>query len=108
MNGLLQRPFAGLSLAIEPNVWFKDIHGLYLMRSKRFFTRQIKRISGSIPRRCAAAYFPEANALVSVDSVARKSNTPVSKFVPVTIAASKNAEAAFARVRDEALAAVHT
>jgi molybdopterin-dependent oxidoreductase alpha subunit len=58
----------------------------------------------NIPRRCAAAYFPEANALVPVDSVARGSNTPVSKFVPVTIAPSTNVEAAAVRIRDEALA----
>jgi molybdopterin-dependent oxidoreductase alpha subunit len=32
-------------------------------------------------RGCAAAYFPEANALVPLDSVARKSNTPVSKAI---------------------------
>ena len=30
---------------------------------------------------CAAAYFPEANALVPLDSVAKKSNTPVSKAI---------------------------
>jgi molybdopterin-dependent oxidoreductase alpha subunit len=61
----------------------------------------------SIPRRCAAAYFPEANALVPLDSVARKSGTPVSKFVPITIAPSLNAEAVQARIRDDALAAVN-
>jgi len=59
----------------------------------------------SIPRRCAAAYFPEANVLVPVNSVARGSNTPVSKFIPITIAPSANPEAAAARLRDEALAA---
>ena len=32
-------------------------------------------------RGCAAAYFPEANALVPLDSVAKKSNTPVSKAI---------------------------
>ena len=32
-------------------------------------------------RGCAAAYFPEANSLVPLDSVAKKSNTPVSKAV---------------------------
>jgi len=58
-----------------------------------------------IPRRCAAAYFPEANVLVPVNSVARGSGTPVSKFVPITIAPSTNAEAAAARIRDEAVAA---
>lgn len=38
-------------------------------------------------RGCAAAYFPEANALVPLDSVARKSNTPVSKAVVVRLEA---------------------
>jgi molybdopterin-dependent oxidoreductase alpha subunit len=59
----------------------------------------------SIPRRCAAAYFPEANVLVPVDSVTPGSGTPISKFVPITIAPSVNVEAAQARIRDEALAA---
>ncbi|MCE0523158.1 MAG: FdhF/YdeP family oxidoreductase [Methylacidiphilales bacterium] len=58
-----------------------------------------------IPRRCAAAYFPEANVLVPVDSVTPKSGTPVSKFVPITLAPSANTEAAQARLRNEALAA---
>ena len=38
-----------------------------------------------IPRRCAATYFPEANVLVPVRSVADKSNTPVSKSVVISI-----------------------
>jgi molybdopterin-dependent oxidoreductase alpha subunit len=38
-----------------------------------------------IPRRCAATYFPEANVLVPVRSVAEKSNTPVSKSVVISI-----------------------
>lgn len=59
----------------------------------------------NIPRRCAAAYFPEANVLVPVDSVTPRSGTPISKFVPITIAPSANAEAAQARIRNEALAA---
>ncbi|TVT53536.1 FdhF/YdeP family oxidoreductase [Amycolatopsis rhizosphaerae] len=37
-------------------------------------------------RGCAAAYFPEANALVPLDSVAKKSNTPVSKAVIIRLA----------------------
>lgn len=36
-------------------------------------------------RGCAAAYFPEANALVPLGSVAKKSNTPVSKAVVVRL-----------------------
>jgi anaerobic selenocysteine-containing dehydrogenase len=39
----------------------------------------------SIPRRCAATYFPETNVLVAVRSVAEKSNTPVSKSVVISI-----------------------
>lgn len=42
-----------------------------------------------IPRGCVATYFPEANVLVPIDSVAAKSNTPASKFVVVTIAAAR-------------------
>jgi molybdopterin-dependent oxidoreductase alpha subunit len=34
-----------------------------------------------IPRRCAATYYPETNVLVPIDSVAEKSNTPVSKLI---------------------------
>ena len=37
------------------------------------------------PRGCAAAYFPEANVLVPLDSVAEGSNTPVSKAVVVRL-----------------------
>ena len=38
-----------------------------------------------IPRRCAATYFPEANVLVPLRSVADKSNTPASKSVVITV-----------------------
>ena len=36
-------------------------------------------------RGCAAAYFPEANVLVSLSSTALGSNTPVSKAVIVRL-----------------------
>ncbi len=39
----------------------------------------------SIPRGCAATYFPETNVLVPVRSVAEKSNTPASKSVVISI-----------------------
>jgi molybdopterin-dependent oxidoreductase alpha subunit len=39
-----------------------------------------------IPAGCCATYFPEANVLVPLGSVARKSNTPASKSVVVTLA----------------------
>jgi molybdopterin-dependent oxidoreductase alpha subunit len=41
-----------------------------------------------IPRECCATYFPEANVLVPLGSVARKSNTPASKSVVVSVARS--------------------
>jgi molybdopterin-dependent oxidoreductase alpha subunit len=41
-----------------------------------------------IPRGCACAYFPEANALVPLDQVAHTSGTPASKSVVVTVAAA--------------------
>jgi len=44
----------------------------------------------SIPRRCAATYFPEANVLVPIDYFADKSHTPASKSVVITIRPVKN------------------
>jgi molybdopterin-dependent oxidoreductase alpha subunit len=41
-----------------------------------------------IPRGCVATYFPEANVLVPIDSVAARSNTPTSKYVVVTVTPS--------------------
>jgi len=46
----------------------------------------------SIPRRCAATYFPEANVLVPLRSVAEKSNTPVSKSVVISLRRSAEVE----------------
>lgn len=39
----------------------------------------------AIPRGCTATYFPEANVLVPIHSVAYKSNTPVSKAVVIKV-----------------------
>ncbi|MDT4895085.1 MAG: hypothetical protein QOH25_162 [Acidobacteriota bacterium] len=39
----------------------------------------------SIPVGCAATYFPEANVLVPIGSVAEKSNTPASKSVVISL-----------------------
>jgi molybdopterin-dependent oxidoreductase alpha subunit len=39
----------------------------------------------AIPQGCAAAYFPETNVLVPLESVAERSNTPTSKFIPVIV-----------------------
>jgi molybdopterin-dependent oxidoreductase alpha subunit len=45
-----------------------------------------------IPRGCAATYFPEANVLVPVGSVAEKSNTPASKSLVISIRANSVTE----------------
>ena len=49
-------------------------------RAERF-----KVVPYEIPAGCAAAYFPETNVLVPVDSVSDGSNQPASKSVIVTI-----------------------
>lgn len=51
--------------------------------------RGFRAVAYDIPRGCAAGYFPELNPLVSVDSYAERSRTPTSKFIPVTIEASR-------------------
>ncbi|MEM8484785.1 MAG: FdhF/YdeP family oxidoreductase [Bacteroidota bacterium] len=52
-------------------------------RAKRFFV-----VPFSIPRRCVATYFPEANVLVPAELTAARSNTPASKSVVITIVAA--------------------
>jgi formate dehydrogenase major subunit len=44
-------------------------------------------VSYPTARGCAAAYFPEANALVPLDSTAETSNTPTSKSIVVRLVA---------------------
>ena len=47
-----------------------------------------------LPVNCTATYFPEANVLVPINSVAERSNTPTSKFVIISIAPAADANAA--------------
>ncbi|HEY1693171.1 MAG TPA: FdhF/YdeP family oxidoreductase [Polyangiaceae bacterium] len=42
-------------------------------------------VTYDIPKGCCATYFPEANVLVPLGAVARKSNTPASKSVVVSV-----------------------
>jgi molybdopterin-dependent oxidoreductase alpha subunit len=56
----------------------------------------------SIPCRCTATYFPETNVLVPVRSVAERSNTPTSKSIIITIAASRDVDASLEKLRAEA------
>jgi len=52
--------------------------------------RQFRIVPYSIPRRCAATYFPEANVLVPVRYFADKSHTPASKSVVISIRPVEN------------------
>ena len=45
-------------------------------------------VAYDVPRGCAAAYFPEANALVPLGAFADKSLTPAYKSIPITLARS--------------------
>ena len=53
---------------------------------ERRVARSFQLVPYAIPRRCVAAYFPEANVLVPVGSVAERSNTPTSKSIHVSLA----------------------
>lgn len=57
---------------------------------KEMHSEKWKVIPYEIPRRNLAAYFPEANVLVPLDSVAKGSNTPTSKWVEVSIKPHKD------------------
>lgn len=52
---------------------------------QRRVARGFEVVAYDLPRRCAATYFPEANPLVPLDSVAEGSNTPTYKSVRITI-----------------------
>jgi anaerobic selenocysteine-containing dehydrogenase len=53
---------------------------------ERRVARSFQVVPFPIPRRCVAAYFPEANVLVPIGSVAERSNTPTSKSIHVSLA----------------------
>lgn len=60
-----------------------DIASHYEGETRR--AQQFTVVPYPIPRTCVATYFPEANILIPIDSVADKSNTPTSKSVIVTV-----------------------
>ncbi len=69
---------------------FLDIASHYFTDGKEQVRRaqRFMAVAYEIPRRCAATYFPEANVLVPIDSVALRSNTPTSKAIVVSFARS--------------------
>jgi molybdopterin-dependent oxidoreductase alpha subunit len=64
-----------------------DIVSIYNDRVR--IAEDFKVVPFSIPPKCCATYFPEANVLVPIDSVAAVSNTPASKYVKVRVVLSK-------------------
>ena len=52
-----------------------------------------------IPRGNVSAYFPEANPLIPIGSVAKKSNTPTSKYVRVTVVPARKTTGAPVEIR---------
>ncbi len=52
---------------------------------KERHARKFRVVPYDIPRGCAATYYPEANVLAAVESVAEKSNSPTSKSIPITV-----------------------
>ncbi|EWC61932.1 putative formate dehydrogenase oxidoreductase protein [Actinokineospora spheciospongiae] len=63
--------------------WPDDPTGRVERRAERF-----RVVSYPTARGCAAAYFPEANAVVPLDSTADQSNTPTSKSIVVRLEVS--------------------
>ncbi|HEY8294306.1 MAG TPA: molybdopterin dinucleotide binding domain-containing protein, partial [Micrococcaceae bacterium] len=59
--------------------------------------RALRIISYPTARGCVSTYFPEANVLVSLESTAEGSNTPVSKSVVVRLEPARAPEAAAVR-----------
>jgi molybdopterin-dependent oxidoreductase alpha subunit len=60
-----------------------SIHSDFL--GERRSVREFIVVDFDIAKGCCATYFPEANALVPLKSVAKKSNTPASKFIEVVV-----------------------
>ncbi|MEP0844256.1 MAG: FdhF/YdeP family oxidoreductase, partial [Phycisphaerae bacterium] len=67
---------------LRPGQWV-DLVSHYEGRQR--IARRFQVVAYPIPRRCAATYFPEANVLVPVQSVADRSHTPTSKSVRITL-----------------------
>ncbi|GAA4613595.1 FdhF/YdeP family oxidoreductase [Saccharopolyspora hordei] len=71
--------FAAGDLVDVVSEW-RGEHGVEERRAERF-----RLVAYPTARGCAAAYYPEANPLVPLDSVAERSNTPVSKAIVVRL-----------------------
>jgi molybdopterin-dependent oxidoreductase alpha subunit len=64
-----------------------DLHSHHQGQTRT--AERFKVVPFAIPRRCAATYFPEANVLVPLESLAEKSRTPASKSVVISVTVSR-------------------
>ncbi|MDG1766414.1 MAG: FdhF/YdeP family oxidoreductase [Flavobacteriales bacterium] len=70
----------------ERGLQTKDIVSIYSdFLGERRSVHEFIVVDFDIAKGCCATYFPEANALVPLKSVAKKSNTPASKFIEVVV-----------------------
>jgi len=70
----------------EAGLKFKDVvHLTSHFKGERRVARSFMVVPFDIPRSCVATYFPEANVLVPIDSIAEGSKTPTSKWVEISI-----------------------
>jgi molybdopterin-dependent oxidoreductase alpha subunit len=65
-----------------------DLQSCYQGEEKRK-VEGFRIVSYNIPIGCAATYFPEANELVSTNITAKRSNTPLSKYIPIELISTK-------------------
>jgi anaerobic selenocysteine-containing dehydrogenase len=72
-------------LGFQPGQWV-DITSHFEGETR--VARRFKLLDYPIARGCAATYFPEANVLVPIGSVAAKSHQPAQKCVRITLAPS--------------------
>ena len=52
---------------------------------KRRVAYDFEIVAYDIPNKCAGAYFPETNVLVGIDEKAKRSLTPMSKYIEITL-----------------------
>ena len=72
---------------MEENCWeeFDEVSITSKFEKKVMKSDRWRVVEYDIPRGTVATYFPEANVLIPLNSVADKSNTPTSKSVIVNI-----------------------
>ena len=74
------------ALGLKPDQWV-DLTSHFEGEQRQAFGFKV--VPYEIPRRCAAAYYPETNPLVHLRNVAVGSNQPASKSIVITVAPSK-------------------